>query len=130
MPPWFQALLSLALLALLVALVAAVLALRRLALRAEAVLAIAEQELRPLVAQTHALLEEARGLTRQATGEVERIRAVTDRVGDVAHGVARVLTAVSGFTRAGQLVGLAVGLRRGVDVFLQRIRRHEGDDHE
>ena len=100
------------------------------ALRAEAVLAIVEQELRPLVAQTHALLEETRGLAREAKGEVERIQALTDRVGDAAHSVARVLTAVSGFTRAGQLVGLAAGLRRGIDVFIQRVRRNEGEHHE
>ena len=130
MPPWFQMLLWLGLLALVAALVAAVLALRRLAVRAEAVLAIVEQELRPLVARTHALIEEARGLTHEAKGEVERIQALTDRVGDAAHSVARVLTAVSGFTRAGQLVGLAAGLRRGIDVFIQRVRRNEGEHHE
>ena len=130
MPPWFQTLLGLGLLALVAALVVAVLALRRLAVRAEAVLAIVEQELRPLVAQTHALLEETRGLAREAKGEVERIQTVTDHVSDLAHGVARVLAAVGGFTRAGQLIGLAVGLRRGVDVFIRRMRRREGGDHE
>ena len=130
MAAWFQALLWLGLLALLVALAAAALALRRAALRAEAVLAIVEQELRPLVAQTHALLEETRGLAREAKGEVERIQALTDRVGDAAHSVARVLTAVSGFTRAGQLVVLAAGLRRGIDMFIQRMRRNEGEHHE
>jgi hypothetical protein len=33
---------------------------------------------------------------------------------------------LAGLARAGQIVGLAAGLRRGVDVFVQRLRR-EGD---
>ena len=69
-------LLSLAAFALLVALVAAVWALRAVARRAEAVLAIVEQELRPLVGQALALTEDVRGLTpdaiRQSYPEVAR----------------------------------------------------------
>ena len=60
MPFWVQLLLSLASLALLVALVAAVWALRGMAQRAEAVLAIVEQELRPVIGQAVALTD-ARG---------------------------------------------------------------------
>ena len=130
MPPWLQALLGLGLLALVAALIAAVLALRQLALRAEAVLAIVEAELRPLAARTHALADEARGLTHEARAAVQRIQTATDRLSELIHGVVRVLVAMHGFTRAGQLVGLAVGLRRGVNVFVQRMRRREGGNHE
>ena len=49
-----------------------------------------------------------------------------DRVEDVSLSAARVAAAVGGLTRVGQYAGLAVGLKRGVEVFLDRIkdRRH------
>jgi hypothetical protein len=129
MPFWVQMLLSLAAFALLVALVAAVWALRGVAQRAEAVLAIVEQELRPLIGQGLALTEDVRGLTREAGRELERVGAVTDRVEVIAAGLGRIVTTVGGLTRAGQIVGIAAGLKRGIDVFVHRLR-HQGDHHE
>jgi hypothetical protein len=129
MPFWVQMLLSLAAFALLVALVAAVWALRGVAQRAEAVLAIVEQELRPLVGQVLALTEDVRGLTREAGRELERVGAVTDRVEDVATGVGRIVMTLGSLTRAGQIVGVAAGLKKGIDVFVHRLR-HQGDHHE
>jgi uncharacterized protein YoxC len=130
MPLWAQALLALAALALMLALVAAVLALRRVAQRAEGVLTIVEQELRPLVGQAHALTEDVRALAREASRELERVGAVTERVNEVAAGLARFTAALGGITRAGQLVGVAVGLKKGIDVFVQRLRKERGDNHE
>ena len=130
MPLWAQALLTLAAFALMLALVAAVLALRRVAQRAEGVLAIVEQELRPLVGQAHTLTEDVRALTREAHRELERIGAVTERVNDVAAGFARFTAVLGGITRAGQLVGVAAGLKKGIDVFVQRLRKAQGDNHE
>ena len=130
MPLWAQALLALAALALMLALVAAVLALRRVAQRAEGVLTIVEQELRPLVGQAHALTEDVRALAREASRELERVGAVTERVNEVAEGLARFTAALGGITRAGQLVGVAVGLKKGIDVFVQRLRKERGDKHE
>jgi hypothetical protein len=129
MPFWVQMLLSLAAFALLVALVAAVWALRGVAQRAEAVLAIVEQELRPLIGQGLALTEDVRGLTREAGRELERVGAVTDRVEVIAAGLGRIVTTVGSLTRAGQIVGVAAGLKRGLDVFVHRLR-HQGDHHE
>jgi uncharacterized protein YoxC len=129
MPFWVQMLLSLAAFALLVALVAAVWALRGVAQRAEAVLAIVEQELRPLVGQALALTEDVRGLTREAGRELERVGAVTDRIEDVATGVGRIVMTLGSLTRAGQIVGVAAGLKKGIDVFVHRLR-HQGDHHE
>ena len=129
MPFWVQMLLSLAAFALLVALVAAVWALRGVAQRAEAVLAIVEQELRPLIGQGLALTEDVRGLTREAGRELERVGAVTDRVEVIAAGLGRIVTTVGSLTRAGQIVGVAAGLKRGLDGFVQRLR-HQGDHHE
>jgi uncharacterized protein YoxC len=128
MPFWVQLLLSLASMALLLALVAAVWALRGVARRAEAVLAIVEQELRPVIGQAVALTEDVRSLTRDASRELERVGAVTDRVDDIAGAVGRIIGTLSGLTRAGQIVGMAVGLKKGIDVFVQRLR--QGDHHE
>ena len=129
MPFWVQMLLSLAAFALLVALVAAVWALRGVAQRAEAILTIVEQELRPLIGQSLALTEDVRGLTREASHELERVGAVTDRVEVIATGLGRIVMTVGSLTRAGQIVGVAAGLKRGIDVFVHRLR-HRGDHHE
>jgi uncharacterized protein YoxC len=130
MPGWAQGLLALAALALMLALVAAVLALRRVAQRAEAVLTIVEQELRPLIGQAHALIEDLRALTREASREFERVGEVTLRVAEVAGKLSRVASLVGGVARVGQLVGVAAGVRKGIDVFVQRLRREQGDHHE
>ncbi len=130
MPFWAQALLTIASFALMLALVAVVLALRRVAQRAEGVLAIVEQELRPLIGQAHALTEDVRTLTREASRELERIGTVTDRVNDVAEGLARIVAVLGGITRAGQLVGVAAGIKKGIDVFVRRLRKEQGDNHE
>src|SRR2546430_8182209 len=117
MPFWAQTLLILAAVALMLALVAAVaaaLALRRVAQRAESVLTIVAQELRPLVGQAHALTEDVRGLIRETSRELERIGAVTDKVESVADGLARFVGMLGGLTRAGQLVGMAVVLNKGL----------------
>ena len=129
MPFWVRLLLSLSTFALLLALVAAVWALRRMAQRAEAVLTIVEQELRPLIGQALALTEDVRTLTREASRELERVGAVTDRVDDIATGLSRFVGMLSGLTRAGQIVGVAAGLKKGLDVFVHRYR-HQGDHHE
>src|SRR5438132_11608943 len=121
MPFWVQMLLSLAAFALLLALVAAVWALRGVAQRAEAVLAIVEQELRPLIGQALALTEDVRGLTREAGRELERVGAVTARVEDVATGGGRSVLTLGSLTRAGQIVGVAARLKQGIHVFVHRL---------
>ncbi len=128
MQPWAQIVLIACAVALTVALVAAIAALRRTLQRTDAVLEIVEQELRPLIGQANGLTQEMRDLTRETRHEVERVGEVTERVQTVADGLGRVVTGLAGFSRAGQIVGLAAGLRRGVDVFVQRLRRERGDD--
>ena len=128
MLPWAQAVLIVCAVVLTAALAAAILALRRALRRTDAVLAIVEQELRPLIGQAHGLTEEMRDLTRETRREVERIGEVTEHVESAAAGVSRVAVALGGLARAGQVIGLAAGLRRGVDVFVSRLRRDEGDN--
>jgi len=126
MQPWAQAVLIACAVVLTAALTAAILTLRRMLRRADAVLAILEQELRPLIGQAHGLTDEMRDLTRETRREVARIGDVTDHVASAAAGVSRLVVGLGGLARAGQVVGLAAGLRRGVDVFVSRLRR-EGD---
>jgi methyl-accepting chemotaxis protein len=93
------------------------------------VLTIAEQELRPLIGQAHALTEDVRLLTREASQEIERVGEVTERVNAAAEGITRMATGLAGLTRAGQLIGMAAGLKRGFDVFVQRLSKEQGDHH-
>jgi uncharacterized protein YoxC len=128
MQPWAQIVLVVCAVALTAALAAAFLALRRTLRRTDSVLEIVEQEVRPLIAQIHGATEELRELTREIRLEVKRVGDVTERVQAVADGLGRVVAGLSGLARIGQIVGLVAGLRRGVDVFVQRLRRERGDD--
>lgn len=123
---WVQVVAVLCLLVLTVVAVPAILALRRSAERAERVLAAVEGELPPLLAEVQGLVHELRGLTEEARGEVQRVAILTDRAQDAVASVGRVFGAVAGLTRAGQLVGVAAGLKAGLDVFLHRLRRQDG----
>ena len=129
MQHWTQVVVAVCAVALTAAVIALLLALRRTVQRAEGVLGIVEDELRPLIAQAHALTDEVRGLTREASLEIKRIGEVTERLNAVAETVGRLAGAAAALTRVGQFVSLAAGLRRGVDVFLHRVRKHRGDPH-
>jgi hypothetical protein len=130
MQPWAQAVLIACVVVLTVALTGAILALRRALRRTDAVLTIVEQELRPVVGQLHGLTDELRDLTRETRHEVIRIGEVTEQVQTAAAGVVRLVSALGGLARAGQIIGLAAGLRRGVDVFMHRLRREQGDNSD
>jgi hypothetical protein len=133
MPVWFYAVLACCALALTVALVAAIAAATRAVRRAERVLVSLQREIDhdvpPLLGGLRELVEELKRLSRGATTELDRIGEITGRVQDITDTASRVLVALSGFTRAGQLVGIATGLKTGVDVFLHRLRQR-GDGHE
>jgi uncharacterized protein YoxC len=109
------------------AVVALLLAVRRTVQRADAVLRIVEEEMRPLIGQAHALTDEVRTLTREASLEVKRVGEVTERVNNVAESVERMASALAGLTRAGQVIGMVAALKKGVDVFVQRLSKHQGE---
>ena len=123
MPAWIQAVLAAAAVAVAVALVVALTALRRVALRAAAVLDILESEFRPLVAEINGLIKDVRAVAHEARDEMARVRALTERAREVIDGLARIVGALAGLTRAGQLMGLAASVKRGLDVFVQRLRK-------
>jgi hypothetical protein len=133
MPVWFYTVLACCVLALTVALVVAIAAVAGTLRRTERVLVSLQREidhdLPPLLGGLRDLVDELGRVSRGASTELERIGEITGRVQDVADGATRLFTALSGLTRAGQLVGVAAGLKTGVDVFLHRWRQR-GDGHE
>ncbi|HUF93072.1 MAG TPA: DUF948 domain-containing protein [Candidatus Limnocylindria bacterium] len=126
---WTQPVLVACAVALTVALVLMLLAVKRTAQRTDAVLRIVEEELRPLIGQAHALTDEVRALTREASLEVKRVGEVTERVNRVAEGVQRMVSALAALTRAGQVIGMVAALKKGVDVFVQRMSKDQGETH-
>ena len=133
MPVWFYAVLAVCALALTVALVIAIAAAAGAVRRAERMVAALQREIDhdvpPLLGSLRDLLEDLRRLSRGATSELDRIGEITSRVQDVTETAARVLSGLAGLTRVGQLVGIATGIKTGVDVFLHRLRQR-GDGHE
>jgi hypothetical protein len=122
MTPLGQAVVLICAVALTAALVLALLALRRVFVRTEAVLGVVEHELKPLSDQVGALSEDARRLTRETTSSMEHAGAVIRRAGEVTGQVSTLVGAVSTVTRAGRIVALAAGLRKGLSVFASRLR--------
>jgi uncharacterized protein YoxC len=98
------------------------LALRKTALRAESVLQVVEREIRPLLGQLESLLAELRDLSQGAKGELSKIRVVVRRAEDVSIKVSKLVIAVGGLTRIGQYVSLAAGVKKGLDVFVRRLK--------
>jgi uncharacterized protein YoxC len=127
---WAQIVVVVCVVALTVVLVPTVLVLRRAAERLEGVLALAERELQPLAEQLQALIVELRAMSGDVREELERLGTLAERAGELSDGLGRVLAAVSGLTRAGQLVGVAAGLKSGLDMFLHRLRKDRGENNE
>jgi uncharacterized protein YoxC len=111
--------------ALTIVLISTLLALRKTAVRAESVLAQVEREIRPMVSEIEGLTAQLQKLSRNANDNLERIGVVVERVEDISLQVARVVGVVGGLTRIGQYAGMAAGVKRGVEVFLHRLKdRH------
>lgn len=120
-----QAIIVICVVALTGALVGTLVSLRRMANRAESVLQLVEREIRPMASQLEALAEDLRGLSRQATRELERVSVVVRRIEDLSVKLARLAGVVSSLTKVGQIVGVAAGLKRGLDVFVSRLKSRD-----
>jgi len=129
MSPWIPPVIVVCVAGLTVVMVRALIVLTRALRRVDTVVGIVEQELRPLIGQAHTLADELQALARDAGLEVKRLGEATERVNAVADGLGRVISALASLTRAGQVVGLAAALKRGIDIFVQRYRR-EGEHDE
>jgi uncharacterized protein YoxC len=129
MAGWLALVLAACAVAVSTAAVLVILSARRTVDRAGAVLAIVERELGPLSTEVRGLTSDARALTQETTRELRRAGDVIERVHAAADGVGRVVSAVAGLTRAGQIVGIAAAIRRGLDVFVSRLRKEGGNHH-
>ncbi|HET9854302.1 MAG TPA: DUF948 domain-containing protein [Methylomirabilota bacterium] len=111
--------------ALTIVLISTLLSVKKTAARAESVLALVEREVRPMASELESLTGELQKLSRNANDNLQRIGGIVDRVEDISVQAARVAGAVGGLTRVGQYVGMAAGVKRGVEVFLHRLKeRH------
>jgi uncharacterized protein YoxC len=111
--------------ALTIVLMSTLLSIKKTALRAESVLAQVEREIRPMASELENLTGELQKLSRNANDNLQRIGGIVDRVEDISVQTARVVGAVGGLTRIGQYAGMAAGVKRGVEVFLHRLKeRH------
>jgi uncharacterized protein YoxC len=111
--------------ALTIVLISTLLSIKKTALRAEGVLAQVEREIRPMASELESLTGELQKLSRNANDNLQRIGGIVDRVEDISVQAARVVGAVAGLTRIGQYAGMAAGVKRGVEVFLHRLKeRH------
>jgi hypothetical protein len=128
MSTWMQIVITLCAVALTVVLIPAIIAVRRSTLRAELVLITIEREIGPLIAHLQGLIDDLRTLVRQSNRELERLGLVAERISDLTDRAARLVNVVSGFTRIGQVVGAATGIKKGLDVFIHRLRRHGGSN--
>ena len=128
MPGWLFVVLAACAVAVSTATVLAILSVRRAVDRVGDVLAVVAHELEPIAKEARGLTTDARALTQETTRELRRAGDVIERVHDAAEGVGNIVSAAAGFTRAGQIVGMATALKRGLDVFVSRLR-HEGGNH-
>ena len=111
--------------ALTIVLISTLLSVKKTALRAESVLAQVEREIRPMASEIQNLTGELQKLSHNANDNLQRIGGIVDRVEDISVQAARVVGAVGGLTRIGQYAGMAAGVKRGVEVFIHRLKeRH------
>ena len=122
MAPTAAAVLVLCAVVLSAALVVTLLALRRTALRAERVLAMLESEIRPALAQIPPLIAELRDVSQSTSEELAKMRAVVARAEDMSAKIAKVVSALGTFTQVGQYASLAAGVKKGLDVFVRRLK--------
>jgi uncharacterized protein YoxC len=111
--------------AITVALVTVLFSLKRLVDRGEAVLTLVEREIRPTASQLGALTEELRGVSHQVTLELERIGLITRRLEDITGTIAKVVGVLGGIAQVTRLGGVAMGLQRGLGVFISRLKRRQ-----
>ena len=125
MNPLLVAVLGVCAVGITVALVAVLISLKRLIDRTESVMTLVEREVRPTASQLGALAEELRGVSHQVTLELQRVGMITRRLEDITETIAKVVGLVGGITRLGRLTGVAMGLQRGLGVFVSRLKQRQ-----
>jgi uncharacterized protein YoxC len=116
---------SLAFVALVIVVIPAVLQVARTARAAEQTLASLDREVRPLTSQVQALLQEHRTLAEQATKDLRQAEGVVLMTQDVLARLTNLTGLLTGFGTVGRVVGVARGLQKGIDVFVNRLGRRD-----
>ncbi|HEX6082017.1 MAG TPA: DUF948 domain-containing protein [Methylomirabilota bacterium] len=125
MTPLAVAVILACMVALTAVLISMLLSFKRVAQRAEGVLSIVEHEIRPFTTELESLTAELHKLTHKANDSLDRVGGVVERIEELSVNTSRVVSAVAGLTRIGQYAGIAAGVKRGVEVFLTRMKdRH------
>jgi uncharacterized protein YoxC len=122
MAPLGQALIVACVVVLTGVIVSTLLALRKTALRAESVMHVVERQIAPMADQIESLTTELRTLSRRANQELDHVSIAVRQVEDVSGKLARVAMGLSGFSRAGQVFSMAMAVKRGLDVFVDRLK--------
>jgi uncharacterized protein YoxC len=117
---------SLAFLGLVLAAIPALLQVRRTAQAAEQTLATFEREVRPLTSQLQALLQDHRELAQRATRDLREVEGLVLMVQEVIGRLIKLTGILGGLGTVGRAYGLAQGLRKGLDVFIQRLGKRSG----
>ena len=113
---------SLAFLALVIAVIPTLLQVARTARAAEQTLTTVDHELKPLIIQVQALIQEHRTLAQQATKDLRQIEGIALTAHDVLARVTNLTGVLASFGTVGRVVGVARGLQKGIDVFVHRLR--------
>ncbi len=117
---------SLAFVALVIAAIPALLQVRRTARAAEQTLVTVEREIRPLASQLHALLQDHRDLAQRATRDLREVEGLALMGQEVLLRLIKLTGLLSGAGTVGRVLGVAQGLRKGVDVFVKTLSRRSG----
>ena len=122
MTPLLQVVLALCVVAVSAVLVTTLLAVRKLTLRADTVLAVVEREIRPMLGQMEALTAELRDLSQGAGDDLKRIRVLVGQAEEVTLQASRLAVTLGSLTRYGQYASMALGLKRGIGVFVRMLK--------
>jgi uncharacterized protein YoxC len=122
MTPLAQAVVVICVAVVSAVLIAVLLTVRRIALRADSLLQQLEREIRPMVSHLELLTVEVTELSRNVNQEMKRVSVVVGRVDDITSKVSGLIAGMVAMTRYGQYAALISGLKRGLDVFVARLR--------
>jgi uncharacterized protein YoxC len=114
---------SLAFVVLVAVAVPALLQIRRTAQTAEQTLATVDRELRPLAAELQGLLQDHRNLAQRATHDLRELEGLALMAQEVLGRVIKLTGLLGGVGTVGRVLGVAQGLRKGVDVFISRLSK-------
>ncbi len=112
---------SLAFLGLVIAAIPTLLQIRRTAQSADQTLATLERELRPLSIQIQGLLQDHRELAQRANRDLRELEGLALMAQEVLARLIKLTGLLGGMGTVSRVLGVAQGLRKGLDVFVSRL---------